>query len=291
MDTGWLSVNLQAEIRRRYSSIVGRGVSFALPAYAGAKEEGSIGPIQRPIISVCAVRKDPQVVQREGNVGEGDDLVQAQRDDPELALLIHLKHFSDDNSAKIQQNTALKKYSSVWDQLQLQDQRLVRVPPPYSDAASKVQVVLPKALAASVLNHLHSSVTGGHLGIQKLQETEIVLRLDVMLNVGYQEQFLSARTSAPLVLPQEGAESSCTSQRVADQLEHQSEVPLGASWVHQRAPVLPRNLEGPREGSASVSAGPRQRPVHEPDIQEKDQDRLQDGPIVVMHQPKLQRPV
>lgn len=28
--------------------------------------------------------------------------------------------------------------------------------------------------------------------------------------------------------------------------------------------MLSRNLEGPREGSASVSAGPRQRPVHEP---------------------------
>lgn len=142
-----------------------------LPAYLGAKEEGSIGLIQRPIISVCAVRKGPQVEQGEGNVGEGDDLAQAQRDDPELALLIHLKQVSDDNSVEIQQNAALKKYSSVWGQLQLQDQRLVRVPPPYSDAASKVQVVLSKVLVASVLNQLHSSVTGGHLGIQKLQET------------------------------------------------------------------------------------------------------------------------
>lgn len=98
-------------------------------------------------------------------------------------------------------------------------------------------------------------------------------------------------TSAPLILPQEGAESSRTSQRVADQLEFQSEVPLGASWVHQRAPVLSRNLEGPREGSASVSAGPRQRSVHESDIQEKDQDGRQDGSTVVTHQPKLQHPV
>ncbi len=98
-----------------------------------------------------------------------------------------------------------------------------------------------------------------------------------------------SETSAPLILPQEGAESLCTSQRVVNQLEHQSEVPLGASWVHQRASVLPRNLEGPREGSALVSAGPRHRPVQEPDIQEK--DGRQDGSTVVMHQSKLQRPV
>uniref|UniRef100_A0A8C2FFZ9 Gypsy retrotransposon integrase-like protein 1 n=1 Tax=Cyprinus carpio TaxID=7962 RepID=A0A8C2FFZ9_CYPCA len=39
-----------------------------------------------------------------------------------------------------------------------------------SAEALKVQVVLPKVLVASVLNQLHSSVTGGHLGIQKLQE-------------------------------------------------------------------------------------------------------------------------
>lgn len=136
----------------------------------GAKEEDSIGPIQRPIISVCAVRKGPQVVQNGGNVGEGDDLAQAQRDDPELTLLIHLKQVSDDNDTETQQNASLKKYSSVWGQLELQDQRLVRVPPPYSNAASKVQVVLPKMLVASVLNQLHSSVTGGHLVIQKLQE-------------------------------------------------------------------------------------------------------------------------
>jgi len=87
-----------------------------------------------------------------------------------LALLISLRQDPNDNAAEMQQNAALKKYSSVWDQLQLRDQRLVRVPPPYSDASSKVQVVLPKVLVASVLNQLHSSVTGGHLGIQKLQE-------------------------------------------------------------------------------------------------------------------------
>lgn len=75
-----------------------------------------------------------------------------------------------------------------------------------------------------------------------------------------------SETLAPLVLPQEGAESLCTSQRVADQLEHQSEVPLGASWVHQRASVLPRNSEGPREGSALVSVGPRHRSIQEPEI-------------------------
>jgi len=43
--------------------------------------------------------------------------------------------------------------------------------PLLKNAASKVVVMLPKVLVASVLNQLYSSVTGG-LGIQKLQEKE-----------------------------------------------------------------------------------------------------------------------
>lgn len=64
---------------------------------------------------------------------------------------------------------ALVKYLPVWEQLQVQNQRLVRFPPANSDAASAVQVVLPKKLMPGVLSMLHNTPTGGHLGIQKLQ--------------------------------------------------------------------------------------------------------------------------
>lgn len=45
----------------------------------------------------------------------------------------------------------------------------MRIPPHNSDAAGKVQVVLPKCLVSKVLTMLHNMVTGGHLGVQKLQ--------------------------------------------------------------------------------------------------------------------------
>ena len=97
---------------------------------------------------------------------EEAELVQAQRSDEELQKVIVLK---SEGIACLQPPNELHKYGPVWAQLQLQGVRLVRQPPANSDAASQVQVVLPKSLVPKVLRQLHNSVTGGHLGIQKLQ--------------------------------------------------------------------------------------------------------------------------
>ncbi|RXN29632.1 Retrovirus-related Pol poly from transposon [Labeo rohita] len=83
-------------------------------------------------------------------------------------------------------------------------------------------------------------------------------------------------TSAPTVLPQVGAES-----------QHHSEVPLGASWVHRRPPEVSPNLQK----EVLVSAGHRQQPVQEPELQEEDQDGLKEGSEVAVLQSKVQRPV
>lgn len=63
----------------------------------------------------------------------------------------------------------LKRYAFVWDQLEVRGAWLVRIPPAHSDAASRVQVVLPQAMVPKVLEQLHNVSTGGHLGVQKLQ--------------------------------------------------------------------------------------------------------------------------
>lgn len=61
------------------------------------------------------------------------------------------------------------KYVPVWNQLQVQQSRLVRIPPAHSNAAPHVQVVLPRSMVPKVLKQLHSVSTGGHLEVQKLQ--------------------------------------------------------------------------------------------------------------------------
>lgn len=98
-----------------------------------------------------------------------DDIAQAQREDAEISLIISLIQAPREDVDVWQQYPELKKYQPVWGQLQVQGQRLVRVPPSYTDAASGVQVVLPRNMVMAALQMLHSSLTGGHLGIQKLQ--------------------------------------------------------------------------------------------------------------------------
>lgn len=78
----------------------------------------------------------------------------------EIEQLIYYKKRGLD----LPEEAALRKYAPVWSQLQMRDSRLVRVPPANSDAASQVQVVLPRALVPKVLAQLHDSPTGGHLG-------------------------------------------------------------------------------------------------------------------------------
>ncbi|KAJ8013689.1 hypothetical protein DPEC_G00032400 [Dallia pectoralis] len=113
------------------------------------------------------VRQVGQLVEADWNIV--DDLAQAQQEDAEIKLLIELKKRNGGSGAELQSNSAVRKYAPVWDQLQVQGQRLVRIPPVNSDAAHQVQVVLPKSLVPKVLAMLHSAKTGGHLGVQKLQ--------------------------------------------------------------------------------------------------------------------------
>lgn len=112
--------------------------------------------------------------ERPGNPLEGradieDELVKAQQGDPVIQELIQLKSSELGGISHTDLNPALVKYLPVWDQLQVQNQRLVRVPPVNTDAAAAIQVVLPRSLIPEVLSMLHNTQTGGHLGIQKLQ--------------------------------------------------------------------------------------------------------------------------
>ncbi|XP_052002459.1 protein NYNRIN-like [Xyrauchen texanus] len=96
-------------------------------------------------------------------------MVRLQREDGELGQLFQLLMKPLEERGEVRNYPELQKFVRVWDQLQIQDQLLVQVPPRNSDAADKVQVVLPKCLVPKVLAMLHNVVTGGHLGVQKLQ--------------------------------------------------------------------------------------------------------------------------
>ena len=98
-----------------------------------------------------------------------DELARAQRDDPEISQLIRLKQGTSAQQDSPPEESELRKYAHVWRQLRMEGQRLVRVPPPRSDATLISQVVLPKAMVPDVLKTLHNTITGGHLGIHKLQ--------------------------------------------------------------------------------------------------------------------------
>ena len=96
-----------------------------------------------------------------------DELARAQREDEEIMQLIELKRSG--GQVDLPKDMGLQKYANVWPQLQMHQNRLVRVPPNNSDASSQPQVILPKAMVPNVLAQLHNTATGGHLGIQKLQ--------------------------------------------------------------------------------------------------------------------------
>lgn len=70
--------------------------------------------------------------------GSEDELVKAQQRDPDIQLLVRLKSGLEDSSREVEGNPALVKYLPVWDQLQVQNQQLVRILPANSDAASVI---------------------------------------------------------------------------------------------------------------------------------------------------------
>ena len=109
--------------------------------------------------------------QEVSQIGEQDELSQAQMEDQELRHLIDLKK-SGVELVGHSIDPVMRKYASVWPQLDMRGPRLVRVLPvnPTNPSdAPLVQVVLPRALVPKVLSQLHNTTTGGHLGVQKLQ--------------------------------------------------------------------------------------------------------------------------
>lgn len=140
-----------------------------LPAYLENKQQADQKLCHKMIGSVApkvyAVQEGlpPEVCSKEG---EMDELSQAQLADRELSRIIDCKKCAD---SVMPADPELQKYASVWNQLQVQGTRLVRIPPAYSDAACQVQVVLPQSMVPQVLEQLHNVSTGGHLGVQKLQ--------------------------------------------------------------------------------------------------------------------------
>lgn len=140
--------------------------AFAIEPAVGAFPCEDLGPELVPGPLIGAVQETASKT-KSSQGRESDDLAQAQREDGEIWQLMQLKQSG--GQAELPRDPALQRFAPVWAQLQVQGDRLVRVPPANSDAASQVQVVLPKAMIPSVLAQLHNTATGGHLGVQKLQ--------------------------------------------------------------------------------------------------------------------------
>lgn len=102
---------------------------------------------------------------RVDQASELDELQQAQLDDPVLRCIMYYKN----TEAVCPEDPELQRFALVWNQLEVQGSKLVRVAPRNSDAASQVQVVLPQSLIHEVLKQPHNVPNGGHLGVQKLQ--------------------------------------------------------------------------------------------------------------------------
>ncbi|KAI9542181.1 hypothetical protein NQZ68_022234 [Dissostichus eleginoides] len=117
------------------------------------RSQGSISMVTQ---NVCAVQETPSA-SVPCQAGEMDELAQAQMDDTELRRIIDCKKQAD---SLIPEDPELQRYSPLWNQLQMQGSRLVRIPPLYSDAASQVQVILPRSMVPKVLEQLHNVSTG-----------------------------------------------------------------------------------------------------------------------------------
>ena len=144
-----------------------------LPGFHGKQQQAvQDPPAPSGSLQGALVKSNPKVrvVQEAPDAtvaSELDELSQAQRADSELQRIINCKSLSADSI--IPDDPDLQKYDQIWSQLKVQGGRLVRIPPANSDAAAKVQVVLPQSMVFKVLEQLHNVSTGGHLGVQKLQ--------------------------------------------------------------------------------------------------------------------------
>lgn len=135
-----------------------------LPSF-GAKREDFLDLCLNVSATLCAIRETVPSDDMEFE----DELVGAQKRDAVLQAVVQLWSWGEEGRAEAQTRVEMRGFLPVWDQLGLEQGRLVRKPPLNTDAVSKIQVVLPKVMVPDVLKMLHNSVTGGHLGVQKLQ--------------------------------------------------------------------------------------------------------------------------
>ena len=83
-------------------------------------------------------------------VSKGEKLKRAQQDDPDIQLLIQKKAAIRWTGTDASCSMQLQKCVRVWDQLQVRDGVLVRVPFCQEKSDSRSQVVLPKSMVPSV---------------------------------------------------------------------------------------------------------------------------------------------
>ena len=96
------------------------------------------------------------------------NLVDAQHKDPELLKIIELKTqgFPKPPSFVCKGNPTLQSLFSCWDQLYVNDGLLLRAVKAHSKLSRNV-VVVPQSLVTLVIQNLHSSPSGGHMGITR----------------------------------------------------------------------------------------------------------------------------
>uniref|UniRef100_A0A3B3QC10 Gypsy retrotransposon integrase-like protein 1 n=1 Tax=Paramormyrops kingsleyae TaxID=1676925 RepID=A0A3B3QC10_9TELE len=119
---------------------------------------------------------DPQVcvlqtaAQKPEEVNNVDELREAQQGDSDIQLIISLKQ-GGVSQAEAVKHACLKRYLPVWDELVVRDGALVRQVGDLQGVSGEplAQLVVPGNMVPRILYWLHNTMTGGHLGIQKVQ--------------------------------------------------------------------------------------------------------------------------
>ncbi|XP_070573798.1 protein NYNRIN-like [Ptychodera flava] len=99
-----------------------------------------------------------------------EEVRKSQLSDPEIAVILSAKENSDvrpDWNDISPHSPATKSYWSMFDQLAINQGLLYRMWESPDGGSNRWQLILPRAYRGAVINSLHSSRTGGHLGIDK----------------------------------------------------------------------------------------------------------------------------
>lgn len=143
-----------------------------LPAYSGEVVTSSVSYVEVEPSPQGVVLEQGEFLNQEieGVEGGKNDLTRAQHSDPELSLMLKLKTLKGNRQEVMNAYPSLKKYALVWEQIEVQGWRSVRVLPPKTGLSAKSQVIIPQSIVPDILRLLHNITTGAHLGVQKLQE-------------------------------------------------------------------------------------------------------------------------